>query len=97
MIETEHRLPVSTGVPGGLSRSGNGVPFRRPGPWQQRMQFIPLGPPGDDTFQHIRQPCPWLDVIQLGSLDQRRHDGPMPSAAVSVGEQRIFPFMSTWT
>ena len=44
--------------------------FRRPVPWQQSFQCIPLGATRDDAFQHIGEPGQRLDVVQLRGLDQ---------------------------
>jgi hypothetical protein len=53
-------------------------------PRQQRGQLVPFGMSRDDALQHVRQPCQRIDVIQLGGLDQRRDDGPVPGSTISI-------------
>ena len=62
---------------------------RLPVPRQQRFEFVPFGPPGDNSFNHIGQPGQRFDAVQFCRLDQRRDDGPVPSAVVVASEKRI--------
>ena len=57
-----------------------------PVPRQQRVQFVALGPGGDDALQDVGQPGQWLDIIQLGRLDQRGDDRPMLSTTGGTGD-----------
>ena len=54
------------------------------------MKFVPLRSPRDDPFQHVGQPCQWIDVIQLRRLDQACDDGPMSPTTIGTREERIF-------
>ena len=38
-----------------------------------------------------------IDAVQLAGLDERGDDGPVPSAAVGTGEERIFARQRQWT
>ena len=58
-----------------------------PVPWQQRVQFVPLGPSGHDAFEHVGQPSQRIDIVQLRRLDEGGDDCPMPAAAVGAGEE----------
>jgi hypothetical protein len=58
---------------------------RFPVPRQQRVQFVALGAPRYDAFEHVGEPGQWIDIIQLRRLDQCGDDCPMPPAAVRAG------------
>ena len=55
---------------------------RFPVPWQQRVQFVPLGAPRYDAFEYIGEPGQWIDIIQFRRVDQGGDDCLMPPAAV---------------
>ena len=62
---------------------------RLPFPWQQRVQFVPLGPSRYDAFAYIGEPSQWIDIVELRRLNQGGDDFPMPPAAVGAGEQGV--------
>ena len=45
-----------------------------------------IGDPG----QYVGEPGLWIDVVELGGLDQRQHDRGAFAAAVGAGEQPCF-------
>src|ERR1700760_510178 len=56
-----------------------------PVPWQQRIQFVPLGPSRYDALEHIGEPGQRSDIVQLRRLDQGGDDCPMPAANARAG------------
>ena len=72
---------------------GFGLFGRLPVPRQQRVELMPFGPSGDNSFKHIGQPGQWFDTVQLCRLYQCRYDRPAPSAIVVAGEKRVLPAM----
>lgn len=62
---------------------------RLPFPWQQCVQFVPLGPSRYDAFEYIGEPSQWIDIVELRRLNQGGDDCPMPPAAVGAGEQGV--------
>src|SRR3954451_1715543 len=65
-------------------------PALLPVPRQQRVQLVRLGPPGDDTLEHVGQPRHRIDPVQLAGLDERHRQGPMTCPTVAAREKSVF-------
>ena len=65
------------------------LPFVR----QQRFELMPFGLSGHHAFKYIGQPGQRFDTVQFRALDERRDDGPVPSAIVVAGKKRILSAM----
>jgi hypothetical protein len=44
---------------------------------------------GDETLEHVAEVRKGLDVVELGGLNQRRHDSPTARSAIPSGEERV--------
>jgi hypothetical protein len=46
--------------------------------------------PGDDLCEHVSQIGVRIDAIHFAGFDERRDNGPMITAAIRSGEEKIF-------
>src|SRR3954468_6903753 len=60
-----------------------------PGPRQQPLELVRLGPARDHALEHVGQPRLRLDPVELGGRHQACHDRPVARPAVTPGEQGI--------
>src|SRR3954467_6028152 len=82
----------SAGLPRPAVRSGMARRrelFGLPGPGQQPLELVRLGPARDHALEHVGQPRQGLDPVQLGGADQAGNDRPVTSTAVRTGEQGV--------
>src|SRR3978361_5327 len=66
------------------------LPGRLPVPRQQCLELMLFGATGYHTLKYIGEPGQRFDAVQFRTLDERRNDPPVPSAAVISGEEGIF-------
>jgi hypothetical protein len=61
----------------------------------ERQQFVDSAHwmPGDDLCEHVPQIGIWIDAIHFAGFDERRDNGPMLTAAIRSGEEKIFAVM----
>ena len=53
------------------------------------MELIDLCASRDDALENVGQIVPWVDILQLCRVDERRENGPCLGAAFAAGEQIV--------
>src|SRR3954470_1985706 len=61
---------------------GSREPLGLPGPGQQPLELVGLGPARDHTLEHVGEPRQGLDPVELRGRHQARHDRPVADTAV---------------
>lgn len=51
----------------------------------------------DYPGENVSEMSLWIDAAELGCLDERGDDGPVLTAAIGAGEERILAIESSWT
>jgi hypothetical protein len=69
--------------------NGSHEPLGLPGPRQQPLELVGLGPARDHALEHVGEPGQRLDPIELRGRHQARHDCPVAGTAIRAGEQAI--------
>src|SRR3954453_21417653 len=60
-----------------------------PGPGQQPLELVRLGPARDHALEHVGEPGQGLDPVQPRGRHQARHDRPVARPAITPDEQGI--------
>jgi hypothetical protein len=55
------------------------------------VQLVALCSTRDDALQHVGEPGQWIDIVELGGLNQRGDGGPVMGTTVGSGEESVFP------
>src|SRR3954471_15168724 len=90
----------SAGLPRPAVRSGMARRrelFGLPGPGQQPLELVRLGPARDHALEHVGQPRQGLHPVELGGRHQAGHDRPVAGPAVRAGEQAILAPEGDWS
>src|SRR3954452_12421326 len=75
-----------------LCRSGcQSVLCGLPVPGEQLVKSVDRRASGDHPLEHIRQIGLWVEVVQLGRIDQTGKDRPGPGPALTPGKECILP------